>query len=576
MDRKDADSPGDSPHLPETAQALSRQPSQGWSFVGWSVFGATLCWLSQPPLGWSWLAWLALVPWIHLANRPHWSRRELVGFYLIACGYWALTMQGIRHAHPAMYATWLLFAIYLAFYSLAFVWLVRQGQLESSYRRLRWLIVPVIGTGLECFRNYFLTGISAVMLGHTQAEQTYLIQIADLFGTYGVTFLVLLVNATVYELIGGTCRRSQQLAVATTVLALAGSLGYGYWRLSQTQNFESTSATIAVIGQDQESIFIQDAEREQRIFASYVTQSLQAAASARDSARQLDAIIWPESMFTGGLPWMIREPNAPAPAQADDAELAAMIIEYRDQFQQRAKQIQQAIATTTGQTSLPHLVVGCSVVKYEPPPAVYSGVVHVNDTGQVNDWYGKTHLVMFGEYIPLIDYLPFIQSWVPPGMGVTPGAGPAVFDVNGLALSPTVCIETAVERVIPRQLALLQRTASLPDVIINVTNDRWFDHSAVVEHHLRCARFVAIACRRPVLIAANGGPTVWIDSSGRIIERLENDANGFLLARPTIDSRVSPYLSLGDWPARICMLVTFVWMVRLYWRRRNSQCAHPL
>ncbi len=146
-------------------------------------------------------------------------------------------------------------------------------------------------------------------------------------------------------------------------------------------------------------------------------------------------------------------------------------------------------------------------------------------------------------------------------MGVTPGDGPRVFKVDELSIAPTVCIETAVERVIPRQLADLYCQKQMPDVVINVTNDRWFDHSSVVEHHLRCARFVAIACRRPILISANGGPTAWIDSSGRIVERLPNDGNGYLLVKPQLDPRTSPYLTIQDWPARLLGLFVLVFGV---------------
>ncbi len=386
---------------------------------------------------------------------------------------------------------------------------------------------------------------------HTQVEHAPLVQIADLFGSYGISFLVMLVNAAIYEWIGGKSRRTQWTGTVIAAVIVAATLAYGYARLNQTSEFKTSDTTIALIGQDEESIFVQDLEREQHIFSSYVNQSLQAAAEAGRSKQTIDAVVWPESMYNGGLPWMIRDRKAAVPSASPDPELASMILDYREQFQQRSAQVQQAIRATADQDTVPQLIVGCSVVQYEAPQAGYSGVVHINSENAVDDWYGKTHLVMFGEYIPLIDYLPFVKDFVPPGMGVTPGPGPKVFPVDDLSIAPTVCIEIAVERVIPRQLAQLQGQGQMPDVVINVTNDRWFDHSSVVEHHLRCARFVAIVSRRPILIAANGGPTAWIDSSGRLVARLPNETNGFLLVKPQLDPRTSPYLKLQDWPARV-------------------------
>ena len=76
---------------------------------------------------------------------------------------------------------------YLAVYFALFVMIVRQ----MLMRRLSiWLAAPIAWVGLECIRNYLLTGISAAMLGHTMADVSMMIQIADLFGSYGVSFVV--------------------------------------------------------------------------------------------------------------------------------------------------------------------------------------------------------------------------------------------------------------------------------------------------------------------------------------------------------------------------------------------------
>ena len=534
-----------------------------------SMVGAMLWWVSQPPLGFSAVAWVATIPWLVITRRKSIDRREWFTLYAVAVGYWLVTMQGIRHAHPAMYAAWGAFAFYLAIYSLLFVALLRRLAITNRSPLPYWLIVPIVGTGLECIRNYLLTGVSAVMVGHTQANHPYVIQIADAFGTYGVTFLVLLVNATVYETFfdhrRSESRRWRPLFVGLAVLI--ASLGYGAWRLREADELadeKSSDVSIALIGRDEEIVFIQDSKRELEIFDAYFRGSMDAAAEVAKAGRKLDAVIWPESMFNGSLPWLlVDDPGNPSDRLSlseQDPELLAIIAENRSQFQRRSAQVQAALRQAAGQKSDPQLIVGCSVIRYQEPPQVHSGIVHIGDRGKVLDWYGKTHLVMFGEYIPLIDYLPFISRWVPPGMGVERGIGPMTMSVGDLKVSPNICIETAVERVTPNHVIDLIARDNAPDVIVNVTNDGWFDRSSIVEHHLRCSQLVAVTTRRPVLIAANGGPTAWIDGSGRIVQRLANDQAGSIIANVVIDGRQGLYQWIHDWPARFTA-VFCVWIL---------------
>lgn len=556
-----------------------------------AVAGALSLWLVQPPMRLWPLAWLALVPWILIASRKSLARRDYLIFYLAAFAYWAVTMQGLRHAHPAMYVAWIAFAAYLAVYPLLWLILVRVAcgpprQDESSdgarVRRLSLgLAVPILWTGLECIRNYMLTGISAAMLGHSLVDVPILIQITDAFGSYGVTFLVALVNAAVAMMVlhwrGAENRSEVKRTALLAAFSLLSTLIYGAWRLREADAIEQKSlSTIALIGRDEPIVFEQDGERERQIFDAYYLQAVEAAKIAKQQDRQLTAVVWPESMFTGGLPWFVADPNkelATFPGQTvDETAMREIIAERQDLFQRRAQQIQYSLRQVAGQSTGPDLLGGCAVVRYDNPPGGHSGCVWIGYEGRVAQWYAKTHLVMFGEYIPLIEYLPFIERWIPAGMGILPGDGPIAMQIGDLVVSPNVCIETAVERVTVNHVRELIARQTPPDIVVNVTNDGWFDRTSIVEHHLRCSQMVAVACRRPILIAANGGPTAWIDGSGRIIERLANDQAGVILASGHLDGRTSLQLLIGDWPARLlAAFCIFMAAVGLRRRRRVSR-----
>ena len=135
-------------------------------------------------------------------------------------------------------------------------------------------------------------------------------------------------------------------------------------------------------------------------------------------------------------------------------------------------------------------------------------------------WYGKTHLVMFGEYIPLASYIPGLREYIRSiGMGLTQGPGAQRLMVKDTAVSPSICIETAVERVTVNQLRELRAAGGMPDVLVTVTNDGWFDDSSVIDHHLRCANWwrwpVADRCfPRPTTVLRLGSIAMGKSSSG--------------------------------------------------------------
>jgi len=594
--------------------AAVSQPASSAPIWLLAASGAALLWLAQPPLRLWPLAWVALVPWLLLLQQGNVTRRHYAILYGVGVIYWGLTMQGLRHAHPLMYGPWTAFAAYLAVYPVLWMGLVRvasgsptgsaEEQARPAFRLPLWVSAPIVWVGLECVRNYFLTGISAVMLGHSQADVPAIIQIADLWGSYGVSFVIVLTNAAIAEAIV-TLRRRRLSAAADSAqphslfenhlapnpwlgggVALAtvlATLAYGYWRLAEAEALPQAAAVnLALIGRDEPIVFEQDADRELEIFDAYFRQSYQAAEQAAKQNMTLDAVIWPESMFTGGLPWLAADPTRPIVVppglEMSEAEFREIISERQRQFEHRAAQVQTALRQATGQTSGPDLIAGCSVVSYNAPSGGHSGCVHIGPDGRVADWYAKTHLVMFGEYIPAMDYLPWIDRIIPPGMGLLPGKQPVALSVGGLNVSPTICIETAVERVTLNQVRELIARGAAPDLLVNVTNDGWFDGSAVVEHHLRCAQFVAIACRRPLLIAANGGPTAWIDSSGRTVERLSNDAAGSILVTSRLDGRSGLYQRIGDWPARLLALACGILGIiglRRHRQRRNAPATTP-
>ena len=544
-------------------------------------------WLAQPPLGLFIVACFALVPllWI-IEGSGDLKPRDYFVIWCAGLAYWLLSLQGLRHAHPAMYACWIALSAYLACYLALFVLIVRRLTVHGLPL---WVSAPFVWVGLECIRNYLLTGISAAMLGHTLANVPVMIQIADLAGTYGISFVLVSINVAIV-LLGRVYRREETYVTVRIPLGVTGALvgatiAYGVFRLNQAPDESEGNrlATFALIQRDEPVTYEQDVDREVEIAERYAQQTVSAAQQAKAANQTIDAVAWPESMFTSGVPWYFAEDNLriPSTIPLSEPEFHAMIAQGQEEFLRRAFMVQEAVRVTGESESQPHLILGTAVFRYAERPYIYSGVAHVQPSEKAGErfkrpvmaqWYAKTHRVLFGEYVPLASLFRRVGIMLP---HVDAGPGPRLMMIGDTGVAPNICIETAVERVTLNHLATLRQRNEKADVVVTVTNDGWFDDSSVLEHHLRCTQLVAVGARRPILSAANNGPTAWIDSCGRIVRRIPSGTNGSIIASPRRDERSSLYLRIGDWPARLAALLCVLAMMELvyhWWQRRSE---HP-
>ena len=543
--------------------------------ISLTLSSVSLLWLAQPPMRFWALGFIALVPLIQLiSTRDSLTKRGYLAIWAISALYWLLSLQGLRHAHPAMVFPWLALGAYLGVYQVLFVAVGR----FLHHRGVGLIIViPLVWVAQEFIRNYFLTGISVLMLGHLLADVPILIQIADLFGTYGVSCFVAMVNLCLWQIWQAIRNRaSWKQAVPLLIVTLAtsaGVLGYGYYRIHQTLG--KSLATFALIQRSEPVDYEQSYQRQVEMFRNYARSSVDLA---RVAERPIDAYVWPESMYSAANPLVIADSNATVPPQVGltPAQFQQSIRQQQLAFTERAGYVLNALRLENPDASeTPELIVGCGVVRYGEVPEIYSGVINLDGDSSVEQWYGKTHLVMFGEYIPLAPSIPGLRSLIPAGMGLQQGDGGKLMRVGDTKVSPNICIETAVERVTVNQMHQFLEQGDMPDVVVTVTNDGWFDLSSVIDHHLRCAQFVAVACRRPILSAANNGPTAWINSQGKIVQRVATGETGSVVATPVQDDRISLIVRIGDWPAATTVVICLGLMFRFRNRKRIACNREP-
>lgn len=517
-----------------------------------------MLWLSFPPADLWPVAWIAILGWLLLVRQPAlFGRRPYLVLWLAGFIYWIATLHWLRLPHAGTAIGGIVLSAYLGCYLPLFVGLSRIAVHQA--RLPLWLATPVVWMGLEFARGHLLTGFTLASLGHTQYRWLAVIQIADLAGAYGVGFVVMCVTASLARALPWAGDRSESWQIVPGILLLAVTVGYGQWRM----NGEHTSPgpRVALIQGSIDTTVKTDPGMKAVVLREYIDLSQQALRSTTD----IDVVVWPETMFREPL-ITFHEDAVPVPGQEWTREdLAAAHKLSLDNLVDSARALDAA------------LLLGLDRYDYGNQRVWnYNSAVLVDRSGELKNHYDKMHPVMFGEYIPFGDYFPIIYRLTPLTSGLSAGAGPAAFEVDGARLAPSICFENMLPHLIRGQVVTLAEQGQEPDILVNLTNDGWFYGSSELDLHLANGLFRSVELRKPMLIAANTGFSAWIDADGRIVERGPRRATGFIVADVELDSRRSLYLTYGDLPAGFCLLLTLGFAAVGIWDWRRTGRTIPV
>lgn len=559
-ERKVKLSSGLRPNVPPAA-APSRAANERQRFLSQTLWlglaGSLILWAAFPPLNLPWLGWIAPVPWLWLAQQPKVAGwRPYVVLWLAGSIHWLLMLNGIRLAHPALYAGWIALSAYLGVYLPVFIGLTRVAR-----HRLKISVMtaaPIVWVGLELLRGHLITGFSMGLLAHTQAEFPYLIQISDLAGGYTLSAVVMLVAACIATVIPNPFLTSDLRPLTSSrigpaipaVAALILVLVYGYLRLHQTPPGQTgPAAKVALIQGSLDTVFEPpSAQRIQNIFDHH----RQLTAEAVQQQANLDLIVWPESAFAV-TETVVGESLSPPPGMTADQATESLARMSRSFQSVLTDDVALANSKTDSEHPGTKLLVGTTSIEYGlDRPRFFNSALLADRTGSVVGRYYKTHPVMFGEYIPFAEYVTWLNKITPIETGLSSGDGPKVFDVSGLNFAPSICFESTIPHLIRGQVSELARKQTPADVLINVTNDGWFWGTGMLDLHFRCGVFRAVENRKPLLTAANTGISAVVDGNGKILQRGRRRQAEVLIAEVRADGRRAPYAWVGDWPAWIC------------------------
>jgi len=548
-------------------------------FVGSAVMLTVI----QAPIGWAFLAWVSLVPFI-VASSPHVRPRRLILVtFIISFFYWLGNLYWIA---PITIIGWITLCLYTAV-----LWPVLA--LCLRYCRMKkvplFLASAVLIVGVERMQGLFLGGFFWRFLAHSQYKNITLIQIADIFGAGGVSFLVAMVNGLFAGLIIAaiTCHpeRSEGSGLSSimkrffaslrmTTFIKAGLVGsavvasvfYGRWRINQEDEFVRPGPTAASLQSNVPQSVKRTFESGDVLFSDLMEQSEAAAAAGAE------LIVWPETMVQAYLDtsvWPYLE--SPEKHTTYDQKL-------KDHSKDTAFVLVGAYGARIDRNNGNlYLARFNSAFFYRP------------DGEQAPEKYDKIHLVPFGEVLPFRRSIPSLYNLL---MKFAPynydysldyGSEYTVFKMTGdpnqqapdYKFSVMICYEDIVP-VIARRFALDEQGNKRLDWLINISNDGWFVRfkdekvipSTELPQHAAVCAFRAVENRLAVLRSVNTGISCLIDSSGRIRDgysagTLPSKAtdrtgiSGWFLERIPIDKRTSFFSKYGEWLDFCCEVCVF-------------------
>lgn len=531
-----------------------------------------MLWASFPPIHLWPLAWVAPLPWLLLVRFAQLSgRRPYWVLYGVGFLHWLVLVQWVRLGHWAAHFGWIAIALYLAAYLPAFVWLSRVA--VHRFRLPLPLAAAVIWVGLEVLRGWLLTGFSMVLLAHTQVQWLPLFQISDLFGAYGVSFVMIFVSACLAEIVplgqascpaGNPKLAGWKLApLIPAVLVMAAVLAYGYFRLHQAPDPQAAARTakISLVQGSIDTVF-GDETLDDRTLKQYVKLSREAAEAGGD------LVVWPESTFPPTRITYETLDNVQPPRwfQGDARQFHETVRHIEKNFAESARRVGYS---NSGQR-VPVLVGALTLGVGPHEPKRYNSAVMIDAEGNVTGSYYKMHPVMFGEYVPGGQWFPWLYKLTPFPVGLTAGTQPVVFPAGELLLSPSICYENTVPHLIRRQVARLRSEGQEPDVLVTLSNDGWFRGSSELDMHLACGIFRAVELRKPAVIAANTGFSAHIDGNGRVLKKGPRRKTDKLHAVVQADGRSSLYSRTGDLLGNACLALCVVLAAAGWWTSRRE------
>ena len=328
----------------------------------------------------------------------------------------------------------------------------------------------------EWLRSFILTGFPWNLLGSVFAFSDTMLQTASIWGTYGLSVITILISSFPALYLCTPQKKKLLPAIGVPILLFFILSGFGLLRL-QNASVQPGKTAIRIVQPSIPQKMKWDSKALEENLQKYID------LSRSPGLDKIDFVVWGETAV-------------PFPLDIDTAHRRAVTRAIPDNG---------------------YLITGA--VRYEESPdgryIPYNSMFIIDKSGTISAGYDKSHLVPFGEYIPLRQYLP---DWIRPVTNTIadfhPGSGPQNIKIGAHPqLNVTICYEI----IFPHQIVNLQKK---PSWMVNLTNDGWYGDSMGPYQHLTATRLRAVEEGITIIRAANSGISAAISPYGQIISEI--------------------------------------------------------
>jgi apolipoprotein N-acyltransferase len=451
-------------------------------------------------------SWVALIPlFVSLEGRSL-SGSFVAGFI---CGlfFWGLAIYWLIHVTFIGQAA---LVLYLAVYFGVFACAVHASGFLPPGARL--FFIPCSWVILEYIRSHLFTGFPWALVAFSQYKNLPVIQLAGITGAWGVSFVLIFTNTAIYLFFRKRLKVKQFLICVCALLLLLGSGFFVLYRGRETHAGGGRLKVSVIQGN-----VPQDLKWDSSVAGGILNKYLRLTASA--AGDNPDLIVWPEA----SVPFIFGE--------AAGAGQFERIFGLAGRL--RKNLLLGAVSYSQG--------------------AYFNSALLVNGLGQPEQMYSKIHLVPFGEYVPLKEVFPFLQTITPIGE-INPGRDYVVFSTPA-DFSVLICFEDLFPEL---SREFVRRGA---EFLVNITNDAWYKQGSAPYQHLAASVFRAVENRVYLVRSANTGVSCFIDPWGREVATVK-DGSGrdiFVQGYCTHDLRLGRggrtfYNRYGDFFVFFCLL----------------------
>ncbi len=496
----------------------------------WAAAGAFLLTFSFPRPDLGQLAWVGLVPLMVLSLKMAPKRAFRVGYLTGVLHFLVLLRWVVNTIHQYGGIPWIagvaalvLLSLYLGLYMGLFAWGL------ARWRRGGLFVLcfaPLFWVALEYLRTKALTGFPWGLLGYTQHKHLALIQLADVTGVYGISFLVVLVNTALALFVRRIMDRSEwsgtagwgapMVGLSVAGLMVVGAYTYGAYRISQLEDAQKQSSTLSV------AVIQGNIDQGVKWDTAYQLSSIEIyqRLSAEALSKSPDLVVWPET----ATPFYYLHPADRLLTRMVNRGLAAGECDW---------------------------ILGAPAAERAGDDWNYFNRAYaVTSKGAVIGSYDKVHLVPFGEYIPFQKLLFFVKRLVVSAGNFSAGTKGDTIKGWDWQVGVQICFESIFPEL---SVASVRSGATL---LINLTNDAWFGRSGAPYQHFQMARFRAVETRRALARSANTGISGFVDPIGRVRSATSLYEEAWRVETLPVMTLTSLYVRFGDLFAWICVGLT--------------------